>query len=555
VRALALIAAISQYRVFSDEAFAASPPAAAADDPIANDNDPRVKAAVARAANVLRRDGTPGQVGSLSLAINALAKIRSKYPDLVPPDDPVLAEMVAALRDRCLPQFQPSLVGGHDNYEAGCAAMALAAVSRTEYAAELQSIANYLLEKQLANGAWSYDGAAAPGGDTSMTQYALLGLWEANNGGGGPIPKEAWDKAANWLVTRQTASGGFCYHPRDPGPGVVQPDPTHTMTVASLGSLYLCRDHLQGGRRRDNLGVLQPIEPKAPVDNYKPQVKPETIRNAIDSATKWLEQNFTLTKARGEGDSGGGRWLYYYLYAFERFATLADQKMIADVDWYSSATGHLLARQQANGSWSAGNGDVVDTSFAVLFLVRSTHITLKNTRESLLKRGTLVYPGNLEDLLNEVKQVRFKPVRGPNGQLIDIVLSRESDLGDEWLEGDCVFLVPTKFSAEDRHDILRRLLDKGYLAKDTVVIKTALRGLALTGDYRVVPRLIDAMYYDESPDVQRTARQSLCLISRRFEPKYTGTTDEEWQAEIDKWKAWYRKVRPQAEVEDDVPPE
>jgi len=522
---------------------AAEPPAAAEQDPIADDNDLRVKAAVARAAAFLRGKGTPPQVGELSLSINALAKIRSKYPDLVVPEDPVLKELVEALRARCLPKFQPTRQGGHDNYEAGCAAMALAAVDRTAYAAELRSIADYLLKKQLLNGAWSYDGGA-PGGDTSMTQYALLGLWEANNAGGGPVPKEAWDRAAKWLVTRQSAGGGFSYHPRDPGPGVVQPDPTHTMTVASLGSLYLCRDHLPGGKPRDNRGVLQPVEPKAPADNFKAQVKPETIRNAINSATSWVVDNFTLDKARGEADPGGGRWFYYYLYAFERFATLADLKVIADVDWYARAAGLILARQQANGSWSAGNGDVVDSSFAVLFLVRSTKLIIKDIPLGGLGSGTLVVfdpnklPGRGKDI------GLFGPI---DAEAAEQAAKESKDIapgGRNWISLGPKAVRPWKE------------LERGYESRDTGQIIEALRALARTHDLRVVPLLIDAMYYEDEKDEKRTvmlaARESLCFISRRVEGRYRGSTVEDWENEIAKWKAWYRSVRPLADADDEV---
>jgi hypothetical protein len=521
---------------------AAEPPATAVQDPIADDNDPRVKIAVARAAAFLQARGTPPQVGELSLSINALAKIRSRFPDLVAENDPVLNQMVEALRARCVPRFQPTRQGGHDNYEAGCAAMALAAVHRAAYAAELRSIAEYLLQKQLPNGAWSYNNT--PSGDTSMTQYALLGLWEANNAGGGPIPKEAWDRAAQWLVSRQGADGGFSYHPFEPGADVVQPSATHTMTVASIGSLYLCRDHLPGGKPRDNRGVLQPVEPAKPADNFKPVVKPETLKNSIDRATRWLVQNFTLDKARGETDSGGGRWFFYYLYAFERFATLADLKVIAEVDWYSKAAGLILARQQANGSWSAGNEDIVDTSFAVLFLVRSTMLIIKDGPPRNLGPGTLIV---------------FDPNRLPGGNRSrDVFESLDADAADqagkdskEIAPGGNGWIVFGPKAA-----LYWKELEKGYATKDADRIIGALKSLARTHDLRVVPLLIDAMYYEDAGDEDRTvmlaARDALRLISRRFEPKYSGKTVEDWQAEIAKWKAWYRSVRPQAEVEDDV---
>jgi hypothetical protein len=520
---------------------AAEPPAIAQQDPITDDNDPRVKIADARAAAFLQARGIPPQVGELSLSINALAKIRSKFPDLVSENDPVLKQMVEALRVRCLPRFQPTRQGGHDNYEAGCAAMALAAVHRAEYAAELRSIADYLLQKQLPNGAWSYNNL--PSGDTSMTQYALLGLWETNNAGGGPIPKEAWDRAAGWLVSRQGSDGGYSYHPLEPAAGVVQPQPTHTMTVASLGSLHLCRDHLPSGKPRDNRGVLQPVEPANPADNFKSAVKPETLKDSMDRATKWLVQNFTLDKARGEGDAGGGRWYFYYLYAFERFATLAKLKAVAGVDWYSTAGALVLARQRANGSWSAGNDDVVDTSFAVLFLVRSTKLIINEPRHNL-GPGTLIV---------------FDPSKLPGWKksqdvfdTIDLEAAEQAGKDSKGITpGSNGWIVFGPKAAAHWKE-----LERGYAAKDTDRIIAAIKSLARTHDLRVVPLLIDAMYYEDVGDEHRAvmlaARDALCLISRRFEPKYKGTTVADWEAEIERWKAWYRSVRPQSDVEDDV---
>ena len=417
--------------------------------------------------------------------------------------------------------------------------MALAAVDRTAYSAELHSIAEYLLKRQLPNGAWSYDGIA-PGGDTSMTQYALLGLWEANNGGGGPIPKEAWDRATKWLVTRQLASGGFGYHPLDPGPGVVQPEPTHTMTVASLGSLYLCRDHLPGGKPRDSHGVLQPIEPQPRADNFKSQVSPDTIRNAIGLATRWLEANFTLDKAKGETDPGGQRWFYYYLYALERFATLADLTVIAEVDWYSKAAEIILARQRPEGSWISGNDEVVDTSFAVLFLIRSTR--------EIINRPPKGLPGG------KLVVVDWKKLK-ISGQGIGDKAVLEEFVAEFPAEGPSSLnrLRPSRFVLlSDDAAVLWSKLDRAYATKDADTITALLKVLARTGDYRVVPFLIDAMHYEDDEDVQLAARGALCLISRRFEPKYAGATVEDWEAEIARWRTWYRSVRPQAEMDDDV---
>jgi hypothetical protein len=506
-----------------------------AETPILSPHDVRVKSALERAATYLRGKGSPSLVGELALTVNALAKIRALLPGTMPDEDPVLDEMVRALRVRCVDRFQPTRQGGPDNYEAGCAAMALAAVSRTQFAEEQKIIASYLLAKQQANGSWSYDNI--PSGDTSMTQYSLLGLWESGSAGGGPIPPDAWDRAAKWLVTHQSPDGGFAYHPREPGSGALAPESTHTMTAGGLGSLLLCRDQLPGGRPRDPRGILLSVDERVVPAGFVAQVKAEQFQQAIDRATKWEVDHFTLDKARGEGDPGGGRWTYYYLYALERCATLAQSSEINGVDWYAEGAKRLFARQQKNGSWSGGHDDVVDTCFAVLFLVRSTKYTMEQIAEHKLSRGVL------------------EPVNGAR--------LKQLGLGAAGVAGSTPWLDPIPEVVKSR--VPRWVaqigsaavtawwnLDRGYRTQNSPQIMWALRALAQTHDLRVTPLLIDAMYYDDDADVQFAARDALMLISRRIAGRYTGSSDADWEAEISRWIAWYRHVRPQADFEDEV---
>ncbi len=63
------------------------------------------------------------------------------------------------------------------------------------------------MAKQKAAGCWDYDGRAA--GDASISQYAVLGLWEAENAGVRIAPS-VWDNAAGWFLSvqwRRTAAG------------------------------------------------------------------------------------------------------------------------------------------------------------------------------------------------------------------------------------------------------------------------------------------------------------------------------------------------------------
>src|SRR5262245_23208977 len=70
--------------------------------PIKNDDDPRVKAAVARAVGYFQSVRYQAlQVGELSLVVHALAKVHEKYPDLVSDNDPVYVGAKEKLRSYC----------------------------------------------------------------------------------------------------------------------------------------------------------------------------------------------------------------------------------------------------------------------------------------------------------------------------------------------------------------------------------------------------------------------------------------------------------------------
>ena len=99
-------------------------------------------------------------------------------------------------------------------------------------------------------------------------------------------------------------------------------------------------------------------------------------------------------------------------------------------------------------------------------------------------------------------------------------------------------------------------LQDAYAGHDSRAVCDSLKALARTGDYRVVPILIDAMYCESDAEVLLAAHGALCVISRKF-GGFGASPEEmtlkEWLDEIDRWKAWYRHVRPEAEFEDRDP--
>ncbi|MCH8228440.1 MAG: DJ-1/PfpI family protein, partial [Proteobacteria bacterium] len=182
---------------------------------------------------------------------------------------------------------------------AGLDMMLLEAVGPEEYRTEMQAVLKYILDGQLENGSWYYPNRDGKG-DTSITQYAMLGLWSAARADI-DIPMDVWDRAAMWHVRTQLNDGGFAYHPSPGGSGTMK----RTMTAAAVGSLHIARMHLFPNRelattkkKKRKLGLrkfrfLVPIDLDNPNSRTKqknkrpkPAGNPTTRLSAIDEAIK-----------------------------------------------------------------------------------------------------------------------------------------------------------------------------------------------------------------------------------------------------------------------------
>src|SRR5262249_54569054 len=160
----------------------------------------------------------------------------------------------------------------------------------------------------------SWDYASRTAGDTSISQYAVLGLWEAE-GSGAEVPGSVWDRAAQWYLAGQTPAGGWTYH-RD--------EPSHTetvaMTAAGTGSLLICQRPLTRYRRPEDIpsGLLVPLSVGGPAA-YEVQVSFARIDQAVRRGLGWIAANFSTGNSPSIGLS-----VYYTLYGLERVGALAD---------------------------------------------------------------------------------------------------------------------------------------------------------------------------------------------------------------------------------------
>jgi hypothetical protein len=314
-------------------------------------------------------------------------------------------------------------------YNTSLAALALAAAvekgtaRRERIERRAQRIADILVASQLKSGGWSYVARVYPdqsvGGwsyDLSNTQFAILGLRAAANAGA-KIPRATWDRAQALLEKTQGADGGWSYH------GTESPS-YNRMTAAGAVSWILCRISLE--------------------ESLAPSDAADTAR--IRDAVRWLERSTDPAQMAGPPD-------YYLLYSLERLCMISRIDKLGSRDWYAEGAAILLRSQGADGSWTGGNGAVVDSCMALLFLRkafvgRPDVATETAGRRATPEQAQAVYERRCEEMFVEgVREIR--PGTEAGASFILVVVGSESDakrLAEAW--GKDVDGVPLRFAIE-----------------------------------------------------------------------------------------------------------
>jgi hypothetical protein len=523
--------------------------------------DQEIQGAIQRAVAALKQKVGIGDGGESALLAMALLKtgVSAQSPELK-----VALEKITQRTSSG--EYKP---GTHYVYEAGVSLMALANADAVAYKSQIGVIAKFLIAVQQPNGSWDYQNPV--NGDTSISQYAILGLWEAQRAGV-RVPKRVWDKAAGWHVTCQLNDGSFTYHPT----GQQQVFGgfnmgTFSMTAAGTASLHVARMHLypdhrdvdepaktrSGRRRGKKYGILEPAEaaraegPREPEFNdtgYKVVTRLSAIDKAITRGKEWLADRFTVQTKES--------YNLYYLYGLERLAALADFKEIGGHDWYAEGAALLCATQNPMGGWSDASGPDPATAFGALFLSKATAKMLVRKERGLPIReyggGLLIggrgLPENLENLQVDQTGVRVRKLKGPVDELLAELENSES----RKVESAQAALVET-IATENPEALIgqaARLL-KLVGDKRPEVRRTAFWALGRTNDLRVVPALIRGLD-DPNLDCLVEARNALRFISKKIdvhEPP-DDPTQAQRQDAISLWKKWYLGVRPYDERDD-----
>lgn len=507
---------------------------------------PEIQKAVARGIEFLgspsAKDSRLGGKALIGLAI-LKATGEAKHPQI----DRQAKEMVAMLEGA-------KSLESHDIYSLGIAIIFFANLDGMTYRPQLETLLAELKARQKPHGGWGYTGQQT--GDTSMTQYAVLGMWEAERAGF-DTPVESWEKVCNWLLRTQDPTGGFGYQGNDPGSftRVNQIGVRHSLCAGGLASLYLCEDHLglytgSARRSKDLPSVLKKVE-KPDKRRSRPRltnnVDPKRLSEAQEMGAGWFDGNWAITPKTGE------LWQFYYLYALERYESFREAMngLPESHDWYDEGARRLLELQQPSGGWNSTmpDGPYVGSAFSLLFLVRSTKKALISAG---LGSGALVagrgIPKTTSGLRMRGGDIVASPLNKPAEQLLSLMEDVDNPESVRAAEGFISVAEAADEATLNKHAVQLRKLAASEHPEARIA---AVKGLGRARQLDNVPTLIYALT-DPDSQVVTAAIEALRCISRQ-PPGSSGTMiadDVTRKAAIDYWKSWYLSIRPGADLSD-----
>jgi hypothetical protein len=468
-------------------------------------------------------------------AMIALALMKAE----VPHNDGAVQSCLSRVRSRFASggAYSPEMGDGAGTYEAAVSILALATEDPEANRPLIATLAAYLVGRQNANGSWDY--VQRNQGDTSISQYAVLGLWEAENVGV-DISPSVWDRAASWYISVQSSGGSWNYHRDDAS----QPE-TCAMTAAGIGSLLICQRQLDRFRskNRETSSLLTALVTDVARGDFKPSTSVAQINAAVSRGITWLSSNFAPNNPNIAGHTP-----YYMLYGVERIGALAEKQTLGRVDWYTKGRDFIRSTQHSDGSWHSQHGIEMNTVWSILFLVKSTAKTIQKITIKRLGAGTLLggreLPKDLSSLTIAGGRVVSRPMNGAIEGMLAVLEDPRAEQADAAVAG-----MVDRYYAEGPAALrqfkvrFRKMLSD----RDVGLRRVAAWALAHTGDLDVIPQLIDALVVpNEDEEVVGASRLGLLLLSRKvdgFGPPSPSNADER-KAAAQKWREWFEAIRP-----------
>jgi hypothetical protein len=204
--------------------------------------------------------------------------------------------------------------------------------------------------------------------DHSVSQFGVLGLWSAQQGGE-EIETRVWKEFDKAWRSQQRPDGSWCYLDQ-PIPPEVAPkaDPgllgeELSMTAAGVATLFITQDYVSSSARCEG------------------NIKDSNIANGMQWVGSHLEDI--------DSNNWAKQWRYYTMFGICRIGLASGFRYIGDHDWFQWGANTLLKEQDADGSWGSGGfsasqdtpaveGGVFNTAFSLLFLSRGRAPVLFN---------------------------------------------------------------------------------------------------------------------------------------------------------------------------------
>jgi len=494
---------------------------------------PEVRELIEGGLNFLK-DNTDDRLGGKCLIALAFYKNGASL------DHPRIVEALQACKSEASSNPESDSV-----YSNGLAIIFLSEVNDPKYRDLLVKFSDALARKQKAHGGWGYGIKAT--GDTSQTQYAALGLWEQMRAGIMPDVKKV-DACTNWLLRTQDPSGVWGYQGIDPGSFdlVEQKNTSSSMLAAGLGSLLICGNILGivvSNQDTESISEEVPAALRKTVNPKKRKmltlsgsaVNRGLVHEAIKRGQQWFNKNY---------EYGEGSYPCYELYSLERYKSFEEVVTglaLEEPDWYQKGYEFLKKTQLSDGCWRSRSRKPCATAFAVLFLLRSTQKSIKAS----LGEGTLVGGRGLSADLSRMKMRNGRLVTDRKATEVDQLLGMLEDTGNENLEmlmDDSTALRVDNVGPEEA-----RRLQQVVRSGSPKARLLAVRAIGKMRDLNQVPTLLYALT-DPDKRVVRESRDGLRYVSRRFQGFGLPDNFDDTQRydALDKWKRWYRRIRPNA---------
>jgi hypothetical protein len=189
------------------------------------------------------------------------------------------------------------------------------------------------LQKGLQGASGMYDAQVnGTGDDHRFSQYGVQGMWACAEAGR-EVPTSYWQAVADGWSSIQMSDGAWNYT-KPP----IDKFQTLPMTAAGVATLFMTQDELSMGT--------------------SPACNGNVSDPHIDKGMDYLARHFDNILH--------SRYRYYALWGIEETGAASGRKYLGSTNWYERGADYLVSSQRDDGSW----GDVPDTAFGILFLVR-----------------------------------------------------------------------------------------------------------------------------------------------------------------------------------------